>query len=280
MRPKLEQLSHLLQNHSVLCYELSYPSFEFYWHYHPEYELTYIVNAEGKRLVGDSFESFKTGDLVLLPPNLPHTWITEPEEGEMHKAIIIQFSKSFIEPFLAFKEFEAIGSLLMNSQKGLFFPDFMDTAVMDLIIEMPKSSGVITFTGLLRLLELLANTPSITLASPGYRLLKGNENEQRINQILRYVQDNFGQEISLQKAAGLVHLSESAFCKFFKRMSGRTFSDYANEIRISNACRLLIETDLPVSGIAHESGFDSLTYFNRVFRRKKNMSPVEFRRIR
>jgi AraC-like DNA-binding protein len=280
MRPKLEQLSHLLNKQSVLCYELSYPSFEFYWHYHPEYELTFIANTKGKRLVGDSFEPFAAGDLVLLPPNLPHTWITEPAAGEMHTAIIIQFSKAFIRTFLEFNEFEAVHNLLERAEKGIFFPDALKTKAYELIKKLPQNKGISTLTGLLQLLDVLAGLPSVSLTSAGYKLLKGNENEMRINQVFGYVQEKFNQEISLQKAAGLVHLSESAFCKFFKRLSGKTFSDYVNEIRIANACRLLIETDKSVSAIAHESGYDSMTYFNRVFRKKKDMSPVEFRRIR
>ncbi len=280
MRPKLEQLSLHHLDQSFLCYELSYPSFEFYWHYHPEYELTYIVKGEGKRLVGDSYESFSTGDLVLLPPYLPHTWITEKVEGEVNTAIIIQFSSLLLESFSQLKEFKAVKRLLSLADKGLFFPDIGGTGLPDLIHTMALSSGLNTFTGLLHLMDLLADASFLSLASGAYKPLRGNESEMRINQIFQYVQDHFGHEVSLKKAAGLVHLSESAFCKFFKRVSGKTFSDYVNEIRIANACRLLIETDQPIATIAHESGFDSLTYFNRVFKKKKDLSPGEFRRIR
>lgn len=280
MRPKMEQLSHQLRDQSFLCYELSYPSFEFYWHFHPEYELTYIVKGEGKRLVGDSYETFGAADLVLLPPYLPHTWITEPDEGEQHTAIIIQFSRALLDPFLKLKEFQGINRLFSMVDKGLHFPEAGGSILPDLIHRMSQSSGVDAFTGLLQLLDWLGKMSSLPLASAAYRPLRGNESEMRINQIFGYVQSNFEQELSLKKAAALVHLSESAFCKFFKRVSGKTFSDYVNEIRISNACRLLIETDLPVSAIAHESGFDSLTYFNRVFKKKKGQRPGEFRRIR
>ena len=94
-----------------------------------------------------------------------------------------------------------------------------------------------------------------------------------------YVQKEFKETVSLKKAASIIHLSESAFCKFFKRTSGKTFSDYTNEIRIAHACQLLIETDKPIIEIANDSGFESLTYFNRVFLRKKKKRPGEYRRI-
>lgn len=108
--------------------------------------------------------------------------------------------------------------------------------------------------------------------------MKGTENQQRINTIFQYVQQEFNETISLKKAASLIHLSESAFCKFFKRTSGKTFSDYTNEIRIAHACQLLIETDHPVSEVAFSSGFDSITYFNRVFLKKKGVRPMHYRR--
>ena len=100
----------------------------------------------------------------------------------------------------------------------------------------------------------------------------------RINEVFIYIQNYFKQKIPLQKAASLIHLSESAFCKYFKRVSGKTFSDYVNDVRLSYACQLLIETDKPIARIAYESGFGSISYFNRVFRKKKSITPNTLRK--
>jgi YesN/AraC family two-component response regulator len=107
--------------------------------------------------------------------------------------------------------------------------------------------------------------------------MKGNENQQRINKVFLYVQKEFKEHISLKKAASIIHLSESAFCKFFKRASGKTFSTYVNDIRIAYASQLLIESDKAIGEIAFESGFESLTYFNRVFLKTKGVKPRELR---
>jgi AraC-like DNA-binding protein len=128
-------------------------------------------------------------------------------------------------------------------------------------------------------LHLVSNTSFQYIASAQYKPIKGTENQQRINQVFQYVQKEFTHQVSLEKAAALIHLSESAFCKFFKRTSGKTFSDYTNDIRIAHACYLLIETDKPVNVIATESGFESLTYFNRIFLKKKKLKPRDYRKL-
>jgi AraC-like DNA-binding protein len=144
---------------------------------------------------------------------------------------------------------------------------------------MIKGSVLVKFSLLLQLLELLSNNKAIPLASARYKPMKGNENQQRISKVFLYVEKEFRASITLKKAASIIHLSESAFCKFFKRVSGKTFSDYTNEIRIAHACKLLIETDKSIGEIAFQCGFESLTYFNRVFLRKKKMKPRIYRKM-
>lgn len=278
MKPKLEQLLPRINNQSFLCYEVNVPAFEFLWHYHPEYELTYILKGKGKRLVGDSFEKFYEGDLVLLGCNLPHTWVTEKKAKENCQAIVIQFSHSFVEQLCQFPELRGFEKLFAKAGRGLHFSTPKNNDYILLMGQMVVSIELVRFTLLLQLLEQLVHKKSIPLASAKYKAMKGNENQQRINKVFLYVEKEFKENISLKKAAASIHLSESAFCKFFKRASGKTFSDYTNEIRITNSCELLLETDKPIAEIAFESGFESLTYFNRVFLKKKKVRPGEFRR--
>ena len=105
MRARLEKLAKHEGLKSFLCYEVNLPYFEFFWHFHPEFDLTYIVNGRGKRLVGDSIEYFKEGDLVLLGPSLPHVWLTDKNKKQKCRAIVIQFSQAFVTPFLELAEF-------------------------------------------------------------------------------------------------------------------------------------------------------------------------------
>ena len=121
MKPKREQLSHKREIQSFLCYEVSVASFEFFCHYHPEYELTLILKGKGKRLVGDSYENFSEGDLVLLGPNLPHTWISEKNQKENCRAIVIQFTQAFTEQLSQFPEMGAFEKLFAKAERGLQF---------------------------------------------------------------------------------------------------------------------------------------------------------------
>lgn len=279
MKPRLEHVSAMKGNHSFLCYELNVPDFDFYWHYHPEYELTCILQGRGKKLVGDSYENFREGDLVLLGPNLPHTWISDKRRKENCRAIVIQFSPAFVEQILQFRELTALEKLFTNSYKGLQLNHVKTNQCVTLMQEMIGASEVHKFSLLLQVFDLLSTMQATSLASAKYRAMKGNDNQQRINQVFQYVEREFKQGLSLKKAADSIHLSQSAFCKFFKRASGKTFSDYTNDIRIAHACQLLMETDKPIRAIALESGFESLTYFNRVFLRKKKLRPRAFRKL-
>lgn len=279
MKAKLEQLLGLTNDQSFLCYEVVASNFEFWWHYHPEYELTYIVKGKGKRLVGDSYLEFNPGDLVLIGPMLPHTWISDLESHDMCHAIVIQFTEKFVKHICEFPEMGVLRKLFEKANRGLEFIHSKNERSPLLIEQMIHSNGMHSFSLMIQLLHQLVNKKSQPIASVPYKLMKGNENQQRINSVFLYVQRAFKETISLKKAASIIHLSESAFCKFFKRTSGKTFSDYTNEIRIAYACQLLIETDKPIIEIANDSGFESLTYFNRVFLRKKGMRPGEYRRM-
>jgi AraC-like DNA-binding protein len=248
------------------------------WHYHPEYELTYISKGKGKRLVGDSFETFEAGDLVLIGPMIPHTWISDKMATENCRAIVIQFTHDFIEQLLQFPEMTALDKLFTKAGRGTHFNTAKNTNCIQLIEKMIKSNELISFTLLLQLLQELVSKKVLPLTSLHYKPMKGNENQQRINKVFLYVQKEFKENVSLKKAASIIHLSESAFCKFFKRASGKTFSTYVNDIRISYASQLLIETDKAIGEIAFESGFESLTYFNRVFMKKNGIKPRELRK--
>jgi AraC-like DNA-binding protein len=277
MRAKLEHLSSH-SNQSFHCYDLDVPSFDLYWHYHPEYELTLIIAGKGKRLVGNSYETFSSGDFVLLGPNVPHTWISEKKRRQRCRAIVLQFSKKFIEPFLQYRELKEIEKLLVKSDKGIHFVD-RRAEVTSLIEEIPTLEESFRLIQLIHILQKLTRIKSVQLNANAFKPMKGNIDQRRINKVFQYVQDHYKQNVSLKKAAAMINLSESAFCKYFKRLCGKTFSDYVNEIRIASACQLLIETEHPISRIASESGFESLTYFNRVFLKKKGIKPKELRKF-
>jgi AraC-like DNA-binding protein len=286
IRASFEDIDSKKGTNSYLAYRYNVPLFPFQWHYHPEYELTLILEGAGKRMVGDSYEYFSPGDLVLLGPGLPHTWVSEGASA----AVVVQFSDTFITPLLQYAECERIRKLLMRSAVGLCFPARAvrggakppaaggNTALGELVRQLPGKRGVARITGLLEVLQALAIATAQPLASSYFQPARGRKAEGRINKVCQYIQKHSSEDVSLQKIASLVNLSESAFCKFFKRTTGKTFSDYLVDIRVGHACHLLSESDDTISEIAYQAGFDSLTYFNRVFLRKKGLRPREFRK--
>lgn len=274
MKPIFEDISGRQGDQSFVAYRLEVPAFEFKWHYHPEYELTLITRGTGKRLVGDSHESFGADDLVLIGPSMPHTWVSDPLETDC-QAIVIQFPASFVRSFFQFQELEGVGSMLNESGRGLVFPG--KHAARQMLVELVGLNPSERFTQLFSVLEYLSRQDREALASEDFIPATGSGNETRINKVCRYVHRNIDRRFTLQEMAGLVYLSEPAFCKFFKRAMGKTFSDYVNDVRIGRACALLTGSDQSVGSIAYNCGFENMSYFNRVFLRKKSINPKAFR---
>ena len=277
MEARFEDLNIRKGTESFRAFRLNVPKFEFNWHYHPEYELTYIENGRGKRLIGDNYEGFEPGDLVLVGKGLPHTWATDSPDNGVSSAIVIQFNEYILQSLLQLSEFEWVKKLLDDAQRGLHYPQKNIPAIIRAIQSLPGTSGVNRVTVLLNILSDLSMMPAVSLASAYFQPLKGDLNEKRIAKVCEYIQNNTANSINLNTAADLVHLSKSAFCKFFKRTTGKTFSDYISEVRIGHACRLLSESDKTIADICYHAGFESPTYFNRVFLKKKGIKPREFR---
>ncbi len=276
MKAKLEDIPSLKGISSFHAYRFQVPFFEFKWHYHPEYELTYIVKGNGYRIVGNSYEHFSDGDLVLLGSNLPHTWTSKLDNREESDAIVIQFSKEFITPFLALNETNKIKQLLMHSDRGLRIA--VDEVLVSHILALPKMHGIDKVLKLIWILEEITKKQCDFIASNTFHNIVSKKNELRINKVCTFIQNNFNQKIVLHQVADLIFLSESNFCKFFKKATGKTYSDYLNELRINEACRMLVQTEKSISEISFACGFETLSYFNRVFLSKKVMTPSVFRK--
>jgi len=278
MKPLLEDIGKKRGQHSIIAFEIEQQKLDFFWHYHPEYELTLIVHGKGTRMVGDHHENFESGDLVFIGPDLPHTWMSDRHMEGNCKVVVIQFTKELIQRFIGLEEDAKINGFLSDSKRGLTINSNNNDNVKNLIKALPSKTGIDKISVFLQILHLLSTLESRTLASSFYQPLKGAENEKRINTVCQYIQKHSTEPLTIQRAASIIHLTPSAFCKFFKRITGKTFSDYVNDIRIANVCRDLIATDKQVSTIAFENGFDTLTYFNRIFLKKKGMKPSHYRK--
>ena len=258
------------------------PAFDFRWHFHPEFELTFIAQSSGQRFVGDSIERYRDGDLVLLGPNLPHTWMSDAAAAKTpkHRAIYAQFLSDFAgSEFFEKPELAAVARLLERAAQGLRFTGKTQLAAARLMPELFAASGLQQLLKLLEILDLLARSKDATpLSSKTYAPSLKRRDERRIDDVCRFIHENIAQPIEQPEAARRAHLSVSAFSRFFKKSLGRTFSEYVNELRVGQACRLLIESDKSIAEIAFGAGFENLSNFNRRFRALKKISPREYRR--
>jgi AraC-like DNA-binding protein len=256
------------------------PRFEFSWHFHPEVELTRVVRSRGRRLVGDSVEDYADGDLVLLGPELPHTWHSEPGRRGPHEAVVVQFAPAFLGPaFLAVPELLPVRRLLERARRGLRFEGRPAREVGRRLDAMQDLDGFARLRSLLEVLALLAaERRARPLASPGYAPPARRGDPARIDRVCRFLAERFLEDVPLAEAASRAHLSPSAFCRFFRARTGKTLVGYLNELRIGHACRLLVETDRPVADVAFASGFHNLAHFNRRFLALRGRPPREFRR--
>ncbi len=280
MKPSFEQVNKQPDGSQLRQLILDLPEFEPYWHFHPEFELTYIISGSGKRIIGDSVEPFVAGDLVLLGPDLPHTWNSAPGQKGQYKAVVFQFGRSIVPgPGNGFPEFQNIARLLDFSVRGLHFYGNDMVTVSKKITRLCRLTGLEKTTAFWLLLnELATKGKFVSLASEGYVPSLNKHNADRINKVFGYVSDHFGDMIKLSDVASLVHMTETSFSRFFKQITGEPFTEYLNNARISHACVLLAgRSERSISEIALESGFRSSTHFNRMFLQKKGCTPSYFR---
>lgn len=279
MKAAFEHIRPDLQSSSFTAYWRRTDYFDFHWHYHPEIELTYIHQGSGTRLAGDHVEEFKDGDLVLLGSDLPHTWVSE-SKGVEQSAIVVQFrQESLPDSLLHTPEFSGIKKLLTLARRGVVFPPETANRFAPLLSGMLGMEGLQRLTELWRILDGLAHSADWRLlASPVYRPSLGEASERRIDRACQHIHRHFTRKITLEEMAAIVSMTESSFCRFFKKMTGLAFTDYVNDLRTSRARKLLQDPEMTVADAAFASGFESTTHFNRIFHRKNGMSPRAFRK--
>lgn len=281
MRARFEKVRE--PNGSFTAYERVEPEFPFNWHYHPEFELTLIVDSEGQRLVGETLCPYKPGDLVLLGPNLPHSyrsWPAASSNMKAQRAIVIQFSKeSFGGTLLDLPEMASVASMLKRSAMGLVFGDTRTgKEVESRLRQIPSLPSARRIACLLSVLVELAEEPEArTIATEMLPPLCRVEDRRRIDQICSYLNQNFDRDVDFTELAATVHMSQACLCRFFRRATGRTMTTYINQLRIGAAVQLLINSDLSILDIAFNVGFGNYSNFNRQFKSVKGSTPRSLR---
>ncbi len=249
----------------------------FLWHYHPEYEIVYIEGVSGTRHVGDHISQYEESDLVFIGPNVPHLNFDYGVK-EDYREVVVQLKEDFLgSDFLRIPEFSDIAALFERAGKGISFFGKTKRIAGE---KLNRLSGLPHFRQLIELLEifqLLATTREFVLLNS--RPVEHHYNlkeQQRLKRIYRFVGEHYQRRIDLAEAAELSNLTLGAFCRYFKKMTRMTFTEFLNQYRISQAKKLLL-LDKTVTQACFESGFESLSYFNHIFKRVAGENPSEFK---
>ncbi len=279
MQPELEYVDRTTR--SIRYLQHGWPTDLCRWHAHEEYELHLIVATRGKAFVGDYIGDFKPGDLFLTGPNLPHNWVTDEvwSEPVEIRDMLVQFSHVSIEKLAeGFPEFSEVLKLLQLAQSGVKFEGFNPTFARGHMESIRDNSGIERILAFIRfLVRLNEHAEKRTLSATKLVHAKGNTKQARISAVVDYVVDNFKEDMSVAKAADFANMTQATFSRNFQTVTGHSFLEFVNRVRIGQACGMLYASDEPVLHIAQRAGFNNLANFNRHFLKVKGMTPSLYR---
>lgn len=284
MKPLYQDLPFPIDSH-IHYYIEDLPHFIVPWHYHPAIEIMYITRGIGTRFVGDCIEQYEEGDVCMIGPNLPHEWRNDDayfdkESGLRATCICLFFKREIFDPnFIRLPEMNNIRDLIERSRRGLKFTGKSKLEITRFIRSSVNDVGVRKATNLLTLLELMAtSTEYELLASVGFTNSVNSEDFERFNKVYKFLVKNFATSIRLEEVSTLVGLTPTAFCRYFKERTKKTFVEYLNEMRIGYSKKLLLENKMKISTISGEVGFPNLSNFISQFKKVTGMSPSQFQK--
>ena len=264
---------------SIRKYDAGEAFTESVWHFHSEYELIYLSGGKGTRHIMNHISHYEDGELMFLGPDIPHFAFVQTSE-EQHLKISVQMREDFIgNMFETNPELEDIKNLFFRSKNGIVFRGPIRHQIGKELSELAEEEPFKKLIGLLNILQTLATTDQFeSLNVKGFTLEVKAQDEGRMNRVYEYVQENFQEIITLEQVAHEVSLTVPAFCRFFKRMTHITFTQFLNEYRITCACKLLLQEDMLIVDIADHCGYQTLSHFNKQFLKITGHTPSDFKK--
>lgn len=278
LKPELEEIALEGTERSFHFFKRQTKAFTPFWHYHPELELTFISKGNGTRFIGDSILPFSDFDLVLVGENIPHHWVSIPNsDASLQEAFVFQFKK---ELFAQFKECKPFLDLFKKAEHGIYFSN-PEPSLVSKILNFENLSGVEQLSSLISLLQDLCENPHQTkLTSQSYtNALKRKSSELKIAEATNYILEHLDKKITVSHMANITHMVPQSFCRWFKQHSGHSFISFLNKARVELACHYLLTSNRLVQDIAFSTGFESLSHFNRTFKKIKAVSPTKLRHL-
>jgi AraC-like DNA-binding protein len=248
------------------------------WHYHPELELVYVNGGTGRRQIGSHVSYYTNGDLILIGSNLPHCGFTDASTGNSSESVV-QMKADFLgSDFFDIPEMSGIQRLFEKAKGGIAFTGSAKKKIGEKVEILEYKTDFQRLLAILNILNELAKTTEYEILNADHLSmeLQSKEND-RINAIFNYVKEHYQQPIALEDMADLVHMTIPSFCRYFKKVTNKTFVQFVNEYRLVHASNLLSENKLSITEICFESGFNNFSHFNKSFRAFTGMSPSQYR---
>jgi AraC-like DNA-binding protein len=284
MKPPLQK-SPISPDHTFEIRHLAAPHFDPNWHFHTEFQLFIVLKGTGTRFVGDHVAPFKSGDMVFTGPNLPHLWQSDAEyfnsDSDLHtEGIVLYFQENFFgDLFLQKREMFRLRQFFTKSERGMEITGRCNEEIKHLMLQLLNAIDFDSILILMNILNVLSNTSSYKiLSSAGYTNSLRESDTERMNRVHGYVMKNFREKITLQEVADVANMTPQSFSRYFKTHANKTFSDFVTEIRIGYACKLLIEKKINIGQVCYDSGFSTLSNFNRQFKTVTTYSPFSYRK--
>jgi len=249
-------------------------------HQQETWELAYIITGSGIRIIGDVVESFSEGEIILIPPDIPHCWSFDKnvhdKEGKIEN-ICVFFKNEFLDNLKnSFSELNKAIFDIKENQNALSFFGKTQKKLQELMKKMSSQNTIERLSSLILILDQISSSKSVNIVS---NRTSERKNEKKLHEIYMFILSNFHRAIELDEVAKIAGMPKSTFCLFFKKMTGKSFVTYLTDFRMESSCQMLLKTKMSVSEICVASGFNDIPYYNRIFKKIKNQTPTEYRKL-
>lgn len=278
-KPVLEAIKPTFgHSYSYQKFEVAEANSNTFWHYHPEIELVYVNGGAGKRQIGSHVSYYSDGDLLLIGSNLPHCGFTDKLTGNISETII-QMKQDFLgNDFFNIPEMKKIQKLFEMASGGIAISGSAKKKIGDKMEVLEYQTDFQRLLSILNILNELANSKEIKiLNADGFAMETEVKDNDRINVVFNFVKSNFKEEITLEKIAEMVSMTIPSFCRYFKKITNKTFTQFVNEYRLVHASKLLAEQPLSITEVCFECGFNNFSHFNKSFKAFTGQNPSQYR---
>ena len=247
-------------------------------HQHEEIQISFMVEGEGTLIIGDTINSFTKNDIIIIGSHIPHVFKSDTKASKVSHMLTLFFTKSSFGPsFFELEELQELHSFFKRAKHG-FKVNSNSKLIKESFLKLENSSKFNRFLILLQILKIASKSQYTSLSSFIYNKKYSTNEGHRMRNVFEFTMNNFETEITLSEIANVANMTKNAFCKYFKKRTNKTYFKFLNELRVENACKLLLANeDFSITQIAEVSGFNNISNFNRQFKVIKKISPSVFK---